>query len=247
MFTFFTRSPCRTGTPGVFFASELPVGAIDEKPEKLDVEKKVTRHPLFALGEKLPARSDGLGAVLARHHERCLVGLTEIAKSKFESFSTFFGRKNRRPLWCFGHSSVFSKVAASTGWLLGRHQRQFGDADLENLAEATSEERELWRPVLGGLRWHFQQHFRPRRPARRCRSAFLPIGLVENLVTLSAGSRCRKPTFRCPADLAIVLVAQSGGQCLHFRRARSLLQLTGPTTLTNFLKSTRSKPQNFAF
>ena len=176
MFTFFTRSPCRTGTPGVFFASELPVGAIDEKPEKLDVEKKVTRHPLFALGEKLPARSDGLGAVLARHQERFLVGLTEIAKSKFESFSTFFGRKIRRPLWCFGHSSVFSKVAASTGWLLGRHQRQFGDADLENLAEATSEERELWRPVLGGLRWHFQQHFRPRRPARRCRSAFCRSG-----------------------------------------------------------------------
>ena len=136
MFTFFTRSPCRTGTPGVFFASELPVGAIDEKPEKLDVEKKVTRHPLFALGEKLPARSDGLWAVLARHHERCLMGLTEIAKSKFESFSTFFGRKFRRPLWCFGHTSEFSKVAASTGWLLERHQRKFGDADLENLAEA---------------------------------------------------------------------------------------------------------------
>ena len=75
MFTFFTRSPCRTGTPGVFFASELPVGAIDEKPEKLDVEKKVTRHPLFALGGKLPARSEGLGAVLARPPRALLGGL----------------------------------------------------------------------------------------------------------------------------------------------------------------------------
>ena len=49
--------PAHAGAPalsGVFFASELPVGAIDEKPEKLDVEKMVTRHPLFALGEKVP-------------------------------------------------------------------------------------------------------------------------------------------------------------------------------------------------
>ena len=54
MFSFLTRSPAAPALSGVSFASELPVGAIDEKPEKLDVEKMVTRHPLFALGEKVP-------------------------------------------------------------------------------------------------------------------------------------------------------------------------------------------------